>query len=140
TLADAGSSMTRRSTMRSSVALTNLFVNAFSPEFRSIRFRVPRPFKGLLACGRTVQNMPNGPLQPEALDAAVQRLADDRAEDVVEVERREVSQARQLVNRQWLGQVVLDVVDDPVDALAVDVGRLLRAHAHRLSGISRPNY
>src|SRR5262245_27557817 len=106
TLADAGSSMTRRSTMTSRVSLTNLFVNVFSREFRSIRFRVPRPVKGLLACGRTIQNMLNGPLQPQALHAGVQRLADDRAEDAVEVERREVSQARQLVNRQRLGQVV----------------------------------
>jgi len=83
--------------------------------------------------------MLNGPLQPQALHAGVQKLADDRAEDAVEVERLDVSQARQLVNRQRLGQVVLDVVDDPVDAIAVDVGRLSRAHALRLSGISRPN-
>src|SRR5258706_2166859 len=33
TLAAAGSSMTHRSTMTSNVPLTNLFVNAFSPEF-----------------------------------------------------------------------------------------------------------
>jgi hypothetical protein len=42
--------------MTNKVALTNLFVNAFSPEFRSIRFRIPRPFtrpKGLLACGQS---------------------------------------------------------------------------------------
>jgi hypothetical protein len=55
--------------------------------------------------------MPNGPLQLQSLHAGVQRLADDRAEDAVEVVRREVSQARQLVNPQRLGQMVPDTVD-----------------------------
>src|SRR3954451_9722374 len=36
TLADAGSSMTHRSTMTRKVTLTNIFVKAFSPEFRVI--------------------------------------------------------------------------------------------------------
>jgi|SRR6516225_7014243 len=55
--------------------------------------------------------MLNGPNQPQALHAGVQRLADDRAEEAVEVKRREVS--------RWLA--VADVAHD------LGIGTHLRA-------------
>ena len=50
-------------------------------------------------------------LEPQSPDVGMERLADDRPENTVEVERREVRQPRQFVDRQRLGQVVFDVVD-----------------------------
>jgi hypothetical protein len=51
----------------------------------------------------------------------VQWLADNRSEDPMEVERRKVSQLRQLGDRQRLWEVILDMVNDSVDSAAVDV-------------------
>src|SRR5215471_2257290 len=62
TLADAGSSMTRKSTIARSVSLTKILVKAFRQIFfsalsqlNSAQFdsALAAPFKGLLACGRT---------------------------------------------------------------------------------------
>jgi hypothetical protein len=51
--------------------------------------------------------MLNGPLQPQALHASVQRRAGDRAENAVKVERREVSQTCQPADQLRFGQANL---------------------------------
>jgi hypothetical protein len=58
-------------------------------------------------------------LQPEALDEGEERLPGDGPEDAMEVERREGRQPGEGGERELLGQVPLDVIDDTVDPLLV---------------------
>ena len=56
----------------------------------------------------------------------MERLTRQRAENPMEVKGREVRQPRESFKRQRLGEVLANVVDDPVDAAQVDLGRFLR--------------
>lgn len=58
-------------------------------------------------------------LEAQPLDEGGQRLAGDGPEDAMEVEGREVPDAGQALERQVLGQMVADVVDDLVYSLLV---------------------
>jgi hypothetical protein len=58
-------------------------------------------------------------LEALALDEAEERLAGDGAEQAVEVKRREGRQARQGRQRQVVGEMLPDMIDDPVDPLLV---------------------
>jgi hypothetical protein len=54
-------------------------------------------------------------LQPDSPDEVRQRLAGDRDEDPVEVERRKGCDRRQPLQRQFVGEVRLNVVDGAID-------------------------
>ena len=58
----------------------------------------------------TVQHVEDGRFQPQPSNERMQRLADDRPEEAMEMEWREVGQSRQFGNRQRLRQVLLDMV------------------------------
>ena len=58
-------------------------------------------------------------LDPQPLDEAEDRLAGAGAEHAVEMKRGERRHPGQRRQRQVVGQVLADVIDDPVDALVV---------------------
>ena len=58
-------------------------------------------------------------LEALALDEAEERLAGDGPEQTVEVKRGKRGQPGQRPQRQVLGEMRPDVVDDPVDSLLV---------------------
>jgi hypothetical protein len=66
-----------------------------------------------------VDQRDRGPLEPEPLDECEQRLVGDRPEDAMEMKRREGGDLGETLEREVLGKVVADVVDDPVDTLLV---------------------
>ena len=62
------------------------------------------------------------------------RLADQGSENAVKMERREMDKTRQPFDGECLGQMVLDVVDDAVNAPAVNISRFPSALAMAGSG------
>ena len=69
-----------------------------------------------------MQQSKHGPFQPESPDEGVQWFADDRAKNPMKMERRKMSQCREFRDRQRVGQVILDVINHPIDALPVKPG------------------
>jgi hypothetical protein len=66
-----------------------------------------------------VNQRDRGPLEPEPLDECGKRLLGDRPEDAMEVKRREGGDLGETLEREGIGKVLPDVVDDPVDTLFV---------------------
>ena len=60
-----------------------------------------------------------GPLDPQPLDEAEQRLSGGRLEDPVEMEGREGGDARQAREGELLGEMSTNMIDDAVDPLLV---------------------
>ena len=60
-----------------------------------------------------------GLLDPLPLDEAEQRLPGDGPKHPVEVKRREGGHPGQLGQGQGLGEMLADVIDDPVDPLLI---------------------
>ena len=67
-----------------------------------------------------VRYLEHGPFEPQPAHERVQRLAGEGTKDAMKVAGREVGQPCQLLQRQLLGQVCANVVDDPVDAAPVN--------------------
>lgn len=53
-------------------------------------------------------------LEPQTLDEAEERLARDSPEDTVEMKRRKRRDSGQLRERKLLGEVGVDMIDNPV--------------------------
>ena len=68
---------------------------------------------------RVVDQGDRGPLEPEPLDESEQRLVGNRAEDTMEMKRREGGDLGETLESEVLGKVRSDVVDDPIDTLLV---------------------
>lgn len=83
--------------------------------------------RGETACRRDVRNAParidneaaRRALDAHALDEFEHVFVRDRLEDAVKVKRRKGGDRREALERQILGQVRFDEVDDAVDALLV---------------------
>jgi hypothetical protein len=89
--------------------------------------------------GRSMRHHLDRALQPHALDERGERLADQRLEHAVKMERREVRDAGDLLEVERLGQVLRDVVDRSVDARDVVHFRKIWQVVHPGRGYCRAN-
>ena len=66
-----------------------------------------------------VQERAGGLLDPQPVDESEQRLSGDRTEHAMEVERGEGGHPGQCRQRQLVGEMAPDVIDDAIDASLV---------------------
>jgi hypothetical protein len=80
----------------------------------------------------------DGALETQPMHVGMDRFADESPEQPVEVKGREAGEPCQAHERERLGQVLADVVDDAVHPVAVDVGEAAGRHRGGLHSTEEP--